>query len=116
MGKFILSDENFSRDPVTSEIKEGKIKDIRNDWLGHCLVLPPFEAYMKLDATGPPGFTTSIMFSLGFQLGKWEYNRVKFDEWVEVNPVHAQYYQLTERQKEELEGRIKSGLASASQT
>lgn len=115
MPKFILHSSNFARDPVTSEIKNREIRELRNKWLGHCLVLPPFEAYMKLNPTGPPGFTSGMLLSLFFQLGKWEYGRVKFDEAVEVNPVHAQYYQLTHKQKEDLEARIKAGLASASQ-
>ncbi len=112
---FVLEDFNFARDRVTSEIKEEKINDFRKK-IGHVMILPPFEAYIRLDATGPPGFTSGILFSLSFQLRKWEYNVVKADEWIEVNPVHAQYYQLTHRQKEELEGRIKSGLASSSQS
>lgn len=110
---FILGD--FSRDSITAEIKSDAIKNLKRDYMGHVLVLPPFEGFVSLNPTGPPGFTSSILFSLLFQLGKWEYNRAKFDEWIEVNPVHAQYYQLTQKQKEDLEGRIKSGLASASQ-
>ncbi|MBI2232311.1 MAG: hypothetical protein HYU56_00150 [Candidatus Aenigmarchaeota archaeon] len=113
--KFILEDSNFARDRITSEIKEGKIRDFKKQ-IGHVMILPPFEAYIRLDATGPPGFTSGMLYSLSFQVRKWEYNIVKADEWIEVNPVHAQYYQLTHRQKEELEGRIKSGLASTSQS
>src|SRR3989338_2874046 len=113
--KFILEDSNFARDRITSEIKEGKIRDFKKQ-IGHVMILPPFEAYVRLDATGPPGFTSGMLYSLSFQVRKWEYNIVKADEWIEVNPVHAQYYQLTHRQKEELEGRIKSGLASTSQS
>lgn len=112
---YILEDSNFARDRITSEIKEEKIKDFKKQ-IGHVLILPPFEAYTRLDATGPPGFTSGMLYSLSFQVRKWEYNIVKADEWIEVNPAHAQYYQLTHRQKEELEGRIKSGLASTSQS
>ncbi len=113
--KFILEDSNFARDRITSEIKSTAVKDFKKQ-IGHVMILPPFEAYMRLDATGPPGFTSGMLYSLSFQVRKWEYNIVKADEWIEVNPVHAQYYQLTHRQKEELEGRIKSGLASTSQS
>ena len=113
--KFILEDSNFARDRITSEIKSNAVKDFKKQ-IGHVMILPPFEAYVRLDATGPPGFTSGMLYSLSFQVRKWEYNIVKADEWIEVNPVHAQYYQLTHRQKEELEGRIKSGLASTSQS
>lgn len=111
---YLLDDHNFARDRVTSEVKNREIRDLKGK-IGHVMVLPPFEGYVRLDATGPPGFASGMLYSLSFQARKWEYNVVKADESIEVNPVHAQYYQLTHKQKEELEARIKSGLASASQ-
>jgi hypothetical protein len=113
MGKFILG--NFDRKSLTGESVSGVHEETKN-WLGHAVVAPPFEAHTALDFTGPPGSVSGIYYSLFFQLGKWEHNVKKFDEWIEVSPVHAQYYNLTHKQKEELEGRIKSGLQSVSQS
>ncbi|MEM7813310.1 MAG: hypothetical protein QW548_00220 [Candidatus Aenigmatarchaeota archaeon] len=90
------------------------------DWwtgknLGHIVVLGPREAHTKLNLTGPPGMCSGVYFSLCFQLRKWDMQVHKASEEIEVSPVHAQYYQLTMKQKEELEAKIKSGLASAAQ-
>ncbi len=111
--KFILGD--FTKDTTTGALKNKDLFDSGLKWLGHALVLSPFEAHVSLDYTGAPGASSGIYYALAFQLGKWEYNIQKADEWIEVSPVHAQYYQLTQKQKEDLEGRIKSGLASAAQ-
>ncbi len=83
--------------------------------LGKCVVLGPFEGHTKLDLTAAPGVTSGVYYSMVFQLGKWEFKVQKVDEAIEVSPVHAQYYQLTLKQKEELEAKIKSGLAQAAQ-
>lgn len=109
---FILDD--FSRDKINGKPK-GDVFNYSLKWLGHALVMMPFEQHTVIDFTGPPGCCSSLYYSLAFQLGKWEYMVQKADEWIEVSPVHAQYYQLTQKQKEELEGRIKAGLASAAQ-
>jgi hypothetical protein len=113
MGKFILGD--FSRKALTGESVSG-VHEKTRDWLGHAVVAPPFEAHTLIDFTGPPGSVSGVYYSLMFQLGKWEYLVQKADEWIEVSPVHAQYYQLTHKQKEDLEGRIKAGLQSVSQS
>ncbi|MCX6815792.1 MAG: hypothetical protein NT120_02990 [Candidatus Aenigmarchaeota archaeon] len=114
--KYLL--EDFSRNP------DGSLKDKVlgyytgpfSPWLGHALMAGPFEAHVNLDYTGPPGVSTGIYYGLCFQLGKWEHTVMKADEWIEVSPVHAQYYQLTQKQKEDLEAKIKSGLASSAQS
>lgn len=113
MGEFILAD--FSRDSKTGEMINPLINKYMHKWLGNAIVACPFEAHTAIDFTGPPGSTSGLFYSLFFQLGKWEYYAQKADEWIEVSPVHAQYYQLTQKQKEDLETRIKAGLASASQ-
>ncbi|MBI4174049.1 MAG: hypothetical protein HY517_00250 [Candidatus Aenigmarchaeota archaeon] len=111
--------EDLSRHPLRGDVLN---KDLDNksgpkgEWLGHVIAAGPFEAHVQLDFTGPPGSVSGIYYSLFFQLGKWEYLVQKRDEWIEVSPVHAQYYQLTQKQKEELEGRIKQGLVSVSQS
>ncbi len=117
-GKWILDDLSRSslRGDMQNEDLVKKFIAPPRPWLGHAVVAGPFEAHVALDFTGPPGSVTGIYYSLVFQLRKWEYNVQKADEWVEVSPVHAQYYQLTQKQKEELEGRIKQGLVSVSQS
>lgn len=114
---FLLKDSNLARNQSSGKPKN----DIIANWpfgsyMGHALVLPPFEAFTRIDYTAAPGATTGLYYSLCFQLGKWEYNRIKADEWIEVSPVHAQYYQLTHKQKEDLENKIKAGLTSVAQS
>ena len=116
-GKWIL--EDISRHPLKGDILDrdiGKMMGPKGKWLGHVIAAGPFEAHQQLDFTGPPGSVSGMYYSLVFQLRKWEYQVQKRDEWVEVSPVHAQYYQLTQKQKEDLEGRIKQGLVSVSQS
>lgn len=112
MGTFILGD--FSRKPLTGEVKNTKVLNLIKS-IGHVVVGAPFEARTAIDFTGPPGSVSGVYYSLMFQLGKWEFQVQKANESIEVSPVHAQYYQLTHKQKEELETRIKSGLQSVSQ-
>lgn len=114
---WILGD--LSRHPLRGDLNNAdlfKLSGPNGDWLGHMIAAGPFEAHVALDFTGPPGSVSGIYYSLVFQLRKWEYYVQKADEWVEVSPVHAQYYQLTQKQKEDLEGRIKQGLVSVSQS
>ncbi len=115
---YLLDDENFARQ------EDGKFKDARLEkwcqkggkYLGHVVINGPREAQVEMNPTTPPGGTDALTISLVFQLGKWEWlGRAKIDEWIEVSPTFAQYYQITLKQKEELEARIKSGLASAAQ-
>lgn len=112
MGKFILS--NMARKSDGTQVDNDLYKSWRG-WLGHAVLGMPLEAHAVLDFTAQPGSTMGVMYSLLFQLRKWEYFVQKADDWIEVSPVHAQYYQLIHKQKEDIEGRIKSGLASVSQ-
>ncbi|MFH1631222.1 MAG: hypothetical protein ABIA21_03320, partial [Candidatus Aenigmatarchaeota archaeon] len=88
------------------------------DWksFGKCVLAGPLDQHAVFNLTGPPGCAAKVYYGFLFQLRKWEYNEVKADEWIEVSPTHAQYYQLTMKQKEDLENKIKAGLASASQS
>ncbi len=116
MAKFILSD--FSRDWMEGRFtnkKFGELSKIRGGWNGHAIAGAYLERATQIDFTGPPGSVIGLYYSLMFQLSKWEWQTAKFDESIEVTPTHAQYYQLTHKQKEDLENKIKSGLASASQ-
>jgi hypothetical protein len=83
--------------------------------MGHSVLAVPPDQYTAINFTAPPGGTSGLYYSLCFQLVKWEYKVQKSDEWLEVSPEHAQYYQITHKQKEDLEARIKAGLGSVSQ-
>ena len=108
--------DNFDTDSVTGRAKNEELNDKSLKWLGHWVVGYPYlERHTRLNYTGQIGSIMGMYYSLVFQLAKWEHNVRKADEWVEVSPVHAQYYQLTVKQKEELEGKIKQGLAQVSQ-
>ncbi|MEM5869781.1 MAG: hypothetical protein QXR09_01290 [Candidatus Aenigmatarchaeota archaeon] len=65
-----------------------------------------------LDIDSNLGKASGVLLALIFQLPKWGFERVKIDEKIVVSPVFQQYYQLTLKQKEELEAIIKAGLAS----
>lgn len=117
---YLLDDSNFAR------TDEGEVRDERVEtwfspadgrYLGYGVLSFPREAELRsLNLTTPPGGTTNMYISLMFQLAKWEWlGRMKVDEWIEVSPTFAQYYQITLRQREEIETRIKQGLASAAQ-
>src|SRR3989338_1939499 len=111
--------DDLSRHPLKGDVLNkplDRMSGPKGEWLGHMLAAGPFEAHVQLDFTGPPGSVSGIYYSLFFQLGKWEYLVQKRDEWIEVSPVHAQYYQLTQKQKEDMEGKIKQGLVSVSQS
>ena len=115
---YILADENFERHWTTGEMVDRRTESWTGPggkWLGHALFAGPREGWTQINPTGPPGSLSDIFYSLIFQVRKWEFKTEKADEWIEVSPVHGAYYQLTMKQKEELEGRIKQGLGSASQ-
>jgi hypothetical protein len=113
--KYLLDDSIFERVPTTGLLKDEEMRARILKWPGHAICACPFEAHTAIDYTGQPGSTTGLYYALTFQLPKWEYFIQKADEWIEVSPVHAQYYQLTQQQKSELEAKIKAGLTSTSQ-
>lgn len=114
---YLLDDPNFNRnlagECVDDRVEKWTAQDGR--YLGHALFACPREAQTSMNPTMPPGGTSMMALRMCFQLRKWEYQIQKVDEWIEVSPAHVQYYQMTHKQKEELEGRIKQGLASAAQ-
>ncbi len=117
---FILSDSRFDRDPVNGrpfdEYFRSYFDGPNAKYFGHALCLTPFETYTSLNPTTPSGMTTGLMVSLSFQLKKWEFTSQKAEEMIEVNPTYAQYYQLTMKQKEDLEAKIKQSMASVAQS
>lgn len=91
-----------------------------NPFLGKMLVVTPHpergsNQFINLNFTGPPGSCSGLYYSLVFQFGKWNFNVVKVDEWIEVSPEYGKYYQETMAQKQALEATIKTGLSSAAQ-
>lgn len=81
-----------------------------------CFAEPYETKKTLLNFTGKIGTGTNLFYSLIFQMPKWGWKEIKVDEWINVSPVHAQYFQLTTQQKEQLETKIKQGLASVSQS
>jgi hypothetical protein len=79
---------------------------------GFGLNAQPKDADVYLDFDSSLGKCSGVYIGLIFQLPKWGFERVKTDETVIVTPVFQQYYQLTIKQKEELEAMIKASLAS----
>jgi hypothetical protein len=79
---------------------------------GFGLNIQPRDTDIYLDFDSSLGRCSAVYISLIFQLPKWGFERVKVDEMVVVTPVFQQYYQLTLKQKEELEAMIKASLAS----
>lgn len=71
--------------------------------------------FAVLDYTGPPGSATGIYFSLLSFFSNNGFKTRKVNEWISVTPEHQQYYNMVVEQKRQLEGVIKTGLASASQ-
>ena len=106
---FLLNDETISKEQ-TGEAKPFLMKN-----LSRIHVMAPFETITKMDWTTPPGQLSGIWYSLMFWLGKQEWATAKADEYLEVSPVHAQYYQITKSQKEAIETKIKEGLRSTAQ-
>ncbi|MBI2583717.1 MAG: hypothetical protein HYW25_03560 [Candidatus Aenigmarchaeota archaeon] len=115
---WLLND--FSRDHETDIFKHAVEGTSLGTWsrknVGKILVLGPFESHTELNFTSTAGKTSEVYYSLVFQLPKWRFRVTKFDESIEVSPVHAQYYQLTMQQKEQLEARIKAGLADVARS
>jgi hypothetical protein len=75
----------------------------------------PFEMEMVLDYTGLRGSGSNIYHTYIYKAPKWGFSIKKVDEWIEVTPSWAEYYNITIAQKQKLEASIKSGLTSATQ-
>lgn len=79
---------------------------------GQAIHVSPFTMETILSFTTPIGVASGIVYGYLFLLGRWGFNVSKVNEWIEVSPVHAQYYQLTTQQKQQLENQIRQGLTS----
>ena len=69
---------------------------------------PNARAQMMLDT--PIGKGSGIFFGFLWQMRKLGFHVAKVQEWIEISPVHSQYYQLTVQQKQTLEGQVKNAL------
>lgn len=91
----------------------------RSKWLEwfHCWVPEKgsIGTATKLNFTGLVGSGSEIFYSFVFWLPKEDWVVKKADEWIEVSPTHAQYYQLTQAQKQTLEEKIRVGITTAAQ-
>lgn len=87
-------------------------EDIHTKTPGAGLNIQPLDIDVYIDIDSSLGKGSAVLLSLIFKLPKLGFDRVKVDDLVVVTPVFQQYYQLTLKQKEELEGMIKTGLAS----
>ena len=120
MEGWILDDSNFARDPITGDVSSDDFEKFfgpTGKYLGHAVCSQPYDQYTRINPTMPMGSVSGIWLSLNFQLKKWEYLGVyKAKEILEVTPTYAQYYQITLKQKEEIEAKIKDGLRSISQS
>lgn len=100
--------EKIIQDYVTHDTTEGFIIE------GECFHVAPFNQRTTLEIDAPQGSIGGLFIGFLSQLGKWGFHREKVEEWIEVSPAHAEYYQMTIQQKQQLEGQIKAGFAGIS--
>jgi len=93
---------------ITNPTSEGFIIE------GQAFHVAPYNQRTILDFTTAPGKGSPILLGFMFQLKKWGFHVEKVEEWMEVSPVHAPYYEITLRQKQTLERQIKDGLGGIS--
>lgn len=87
----------------------------KKSYTGYAFFGVPLEMRMILDFTALRGGGSNIYYSLIYQLPKWDFCVKKIDEYIEVTPTWAEYYNITIAQKQKLEQAIKTGLTSATQ-
>ncbi len=86
---------------------EGKGK-----YLGKIVAVPPLGQDEEFNFSLPKGKGTDLWIGFFMNLENKGYTVQKVSESLEISPVDAGYYNLTQKQKEEMEMRIKQGLAS----
>jgi len=79
---------------------------------GEAYHVAPLNRKPVLNFTSTPGKGSATIFSFLFWLSKWRFKVFQAYNDMEVSPLHAQYYQISIQQKQQLESQIKSGLAS----
>ncbi|MCK4729678.1 MAG: hypothetical protein KAT28_00005 [Candidatus Aenigmarchaeota archaeon] len=83
--------------------------------VGKIVAVPPLGQNEEFNFTLPKGKGTDLWYSFLPHLDKRGYQITKVSENLEVSPVDAGYYNLTQKQKDEMEMKIKQGLASVAQ-
>jgi len=121
----IEADAGFKKADLSDQNRPGIVASAPGSpWMGKFMWVGPVKQIRKeegsnqlvsLNFTGPPGAASGVYYALMFQLLKWNYNVIKVDENIEVNPTHREYYEKTIATKGALEGTIKEGLRSAAQ-
>ncbi|MBN2095333.1 MAG: hypothetical protein JW727_04760 [Candidatus Aenigmarchaeota archaeon] len=84
-------------------------------FLGKLVAVPPLGQDEVFNFTLTKGKGSGIWIGLMSFLDNKGYKQVKVDETLDISPVDQGYYNLTIRQKEDLEGKIKQGLGSVAQ-
>lgn len=109
--KFVLRDDNLEK------VAQGKPGSWGYKNLGKSVCMQA-ESHQEftLNPGKPPGGTVGILYGTMFDAIKDGWCVTKIMEAQEISPVHQQYYQITTKQKEDLEGKIKQGLAGIGQS
>ncbi|MCK4429172.1 MAG: hypothetical protein KAU95_02260, partial [Candidatus Aenigmarchaeota archaeon] len=81
-------------------------------YLGKLVCVPPLGQDENFNFTLPKGKGTDLWTGFLVALEKNGYQIQKINENLEISPVDSGYYGLTQRQKDEMEARIKQGLGS----
>ncbi len=84
--------------------------------VGKIICVAPFGQNEEFNFTLHKGKGSDLWYSFLPHLEKRGYQITKVSENLEVSPVDAGYYQLTQKQKDEMEMKIKQGLASVAQS
>jgi len=95
--------------------KMGEFGGAFKPYVGKIVCVPPLGQDEKFNFTLHKGKGADLWYSFLSNLDKKGYQIVKVNENLEVSPVDAGYYNLTQKQKEEMEMKIKQGLASVAQ-
>ncbi len=82
---------------------------------GEAICSQPEDQHVMINATTPFGHGNLIYMTLTYTMPKLHYNLAKVDEHMAVSPSYPEMYGRIIAKKKEVEGQIKSGLASAAQ-
>lgn len=82
---------------------------------GEAICNQPPDQKVMMNATTPYGHGNLIYMMLTYTMPKLHYNLAKIDEHMAVSPAYPEMYGRIVAKKKEVEGHIKSGLASAAQ-
>ncbi len=93
--------------------EDGNKKGIVNG--GEAICSQPPDQKVMINATTPFGHGNLIYMTLTYTMPKMHYNLAKIDEHIAVSPAYPEMYGRIIGKKREVEGHIKSGLASAAQ-